>query len=206
MADMLRLSEYCSCKLEIERSRFLAEGFPVSNAGEVRDILKEQKAKYKDATHVVHAFSIGKNAEVLGSSDDGEPAGTAGAPSLKVLQGMHVTNMLVTVTRWFGGILLGTGGLVKAYSNSTKQLLEIAHLEKIIEKCALQFSVSYSEYNTLKTALAEFSPEVLQINFGTLVSIECAIPQKNFAAVSTFLQNLTNGRVVLQSQKLTTEL
>ena len=101
---------------------------------------------------------------------------------------------------------MGTGGLVKAYSNSTKQLLEIAHLEKIIEKCALQFSVSYSEYNTLKTALAEFSPEALQINFGTLVSIECAIPQKNFAAVSTFLQNLTNGRVVLQSQKLTTEL
>lgn len=194
---MQQLTKYASCEFEIKRSRFLAEGFPVSDANEARRIIKRQKEKYKNATHVVHAFSIGKNAEVLGSSDDGEPAGTAGAPALKVVQSMHVTNVLITITRWFGGILLGTGGLVKAYSEAAKQLLESTHLEPIIEKCSVDFSLSYAEYHTVKNALAGFELEALRTDFGTLVDVYAVLPQKNFAVFSDYIKNATNGRVQL---------
>ena len=78
------------------------------------EYVKSQKAKYADATHVVHAFVIGPGAEVMGMSDDGEPSGTAGRPALDVLRGRGCTNTVLTITRWFGGTLLGTGGLVKA--------------------------------------------------------------------------------------------
>ena len=100
-----------SAELIIKGSRFLSEVFIIQNQAEVRTIIKEQKNKYSDATHVCHAFISGKNAEVMGMSDDGEPGGTAGRPMLDVLKGRPVTNILVTVTRWFGGTLLGTGGL-----------------------------------------------------------------------------------------------
>lgn len=194
---MLQLLEYGFYELEIKRSLFFAEGFPVTNTSEVREIIKAQRTKYKDARHVVHAFSVGKNAEVLGSSDDGEPAGTAGAPTLKVIQGVQVTNILVTITRWFGGILLGTGGLVKAYSEATKGLLDSASLEKIIEKIPLDFSLDYAEYNLVQNSLAEFGFETESTDFGTSVALKGYIPEKQLKNFALFLKNATNGRVDL---------
>ncbi|MEL3907599.1 MAG: YigZ family protein [Treponemataceae bacterium] len=194
---MLQLVKYSFYELEIKRSLFLAEGFPVRSASEAREIIKAQRAKYKDARHVVHAFSIGKNAEVLGSSDDGEPAGTAGAPALKVIQGMQVTNALVTITRWFGGILLGTGGLVKAYSESTRGLLDSASLEKIIEKTSLDFSLDYAEYNLIQNSFTEFGFEVENTDFGTMVIIKGKLPEKKLKSFALFIKNATNGRVDL---------
>ena len=105
---METLVEYASAELEIKKSRFLAEVFPVLSQAEARSLLKQQKEKYEDATHVVHGFVLGPAAEILGMSDDGEPAGTAGRPVLDVLKGRNCTNILLTVTRWFGGTLLGT--------------------------------------------------------------------------------------------------
>src|SRR5574344_402051 len=105
------LSKYTVSEQNIKGSRFLSELFSCST--------------HKDATHVVHAFIIGDNAEISGISDDGEPSGTAGRPILDILRGNGTTNLILTVTRWFGGTLLGTGGLVKAYGSSAKQVLEI---------------------------------------------------------------------------------
>ena len=114
-----------SSEIIIKGSRFLAESFIISSQNQVREILKSQKQKYSDSTHVVHAFVAGKNGEIMGMSDDGEPSGTAGRPMLDVLKGRNCTNLLITVTRWFGGTLLGTGGLVHAYGDCTKSVLEI---------------------------------------------------------------------------------
>ena len=91
-----------SAQLLIKGSRFLGETFILEEQGQVRSILKSQKQKYSDSTHVCHAFVFGKNAEIMGMSDDGEPGGTAGRPMLDVLKGSGSTNILVTVTRWFG--------------------------------------------------------------------------------------------------------
>ena len=139
-----------SAELIIKGSRFLSEVFIIQNQAEVRTILKEQKNKYSDATHVCHAFISGKNAEVMGMSDDGEPGGTAGRPMLDVLKGRSVTNILVTVTRWFGGTLLGTGGLVHAYGDSVKQVLDKLELVELIDKSSFSFKCDYAQYQVLK--------------------------------------------------------
>ena len=127
----------------VKGSRFLSELLPCESQAEAREILKSQKTKYADATHVVHAFIVGKNAEVMGMSDDGEPGGTAGRPVLDVLKGSGCTNVILTVTRWFGGTLLGTGGLVKAYGNGAKDVIEKARaenaFEELVEKSTFKF-------------------------------------------------------------------
>ena len=114
------LLEESKAEIVIKNSRFISEVFPVETQAQAREKLHEVKQKYFDATHVVHAFSVGLKSETFGMSDDGEPSGTAGRPVLDVLKGSGITNILLTVTRYFGGTLLGTGGLVHAYSESAK--------------------------------------------------------------------------------------
>lgn len=191
---MFRLTEYCAVELEVKRSKFLTEGFPIKTAHEAREIIKAQKEKYKDATHLVHAFSVGKDAEVVGSSDDGEPSGTAGAPALKVLTGENVTDTLITIARWFGGTLLGTGGLVKAYGGSVKALLENANLKKIIPSVKLKFRLSYADYETVKKDFPEFELKTENTDFAVAVESTVIIPEKYFDEFSHYLKNATGGR------------
>ena len=113
-----------SAEITVKKSVFRADVFYTEQAQTARDIVKQQKERYRDARHVVHAFAVGETVAILGCRDDGEPAGTAGQPVLSVVKGSGITNMLITVTRWFGGILLGTGGLVKAYASAAKTALD----------------------------------------------------------------------------------
>ena len=94
------LKDYISAEFTVKGSRFLSELFPCESQAEAKELIKAQKAKYSDATHVVHAFVTGLSMEILGMSDDGEPSGTAGRPALDVLKGHGCTNLLLTVTRW----------------------------------------------------------------------------------------------------------
>lgn len=146
---MLSLVSYCKNEITIKKSRFLAEGFPITQSDATRQILKNQKERHTGARHVVHAFIIGNKGEVQGASDDGEPKGTAGRPSLAILQHSRVTNIMVTITRWFGGIILGTGGLVKAYQDSTKSLLSIASLKEIRMYASFKAKTDYKDADQL---------------------------------------------------------
>src|SRR5574344_2119514 len=141
----------------IKGSRFIAELLPCTTQAEARALLKKQKERYADATHVCHAFVLGPNAEILGMSDDGEPSGTAGRPMLDVLKGHGCTNTLLTVTRYFGGTLLGTGGLVKAYGGCAKDVLEKADasgaFEPLIAKKTFTFTIPYQLYDCVKRYL-----------------------------------------------------
>ncbi|MCI6826014.1 MAG: YigZ family protein, partial [Spirochaetia bacterium] len=163
------LNAPCSFSYTVKNSRFLAEIFPCQNQSEARNLLKEQKQKYPDSTHVVHAFVTGFSKEINGMSDDGEPSGTAGRPVLDVLKGLDATNIFLTVTRWFGGTLLGTGGLVKAYSDGAKQVIKSAVeqnlFEEYIQKSDFSFSCDYSMYKTIKHAMKEFQIWDLQETF-----------------------------------------
>lgn len=116
---------YTQIVIKIKGSKFLAEVFPCHSDKEARALIKSQKEKYKSATHLVHAFITGGGSAIMGKSDNGEPAGTAGGPMLNVLKGSGYKDLLVTVARWFGGTKLGTGGLVKAYSGCVKEVLKI---------------------------------------------------------------------------------
>ena len=186
-----------SAELIIKGSRFLSEVFIIQNQAEVRTILKEQKNKYSDATHVCHAFISGKNAEVMGMSDDGEPGGTAGRPMLDVLKGRSVTNILVTVTRWFGGTLLGTGGLVHAYGDSVKQVLDKLELVELIDKSSFSFKCDYAQYQVLKKLMQNYKLYDVTEDFGSVITVSGQIA---VTAADDFKERIfdsTNGQVQL---------
>jgi uncharacterized YigZ family protein len=185
-------------QLVIKGSRFLAQSFIISSQNEVRTIIKSQKTKYADATHVCHAFIAGKDAEVMGMSDDGEPGGTAGRPMLDVLKGRGVTNVLVTVTRWFGGTLLGTGGLVHAYGESVKAVLETTVFEEFVEKTDFEIKADYQTYQAVKKILSDYTLYDVEEDFGELVTVKGNIAIEKKEEFTSKIFDLTNGKTVIR--------
>lgn len=185
----------------IKGSRFLSELIPCTSQSEARDLIKSQKAKYADATHVVHAFVVGLQAEVMGMSDDGEPSGTAGRPTLDVLKGRNCTNALVTITRWFGGTLLGTGGLVKAYSGGCKGVIEKADEEgafaPYVPKESFMFSTDYNIYKPIKIMMENYNIFDLKEDFGTDITLSGEIEEGQKEELATRLKDMSNGKIEL---------
>ena len=139
--------ENTSAQIVEKKSKFIANIYYVQSQEEVENILKEIRKKYYDARHNCYAYSILTNNGIVNKmSDDGEPSGTAGAPMLNIITKNELTNILVVVTRYFGGILLGTGGLVKAYSEATMQAIEKATIvnEEIVYE--VEITVLYNEW------------------------------------------------------------
>lgn len=195
------LTEYISYEENIKGSRFLSELFPCDSQPEARELVKNQKIKYSDSTHVVHAFIVGAGAEIMGMSDDGEPSGTAGRPALDVLKGHGCTNLVLTVTRWFGGTLLGTGGLVKAYSNGAKQVLLAADnaglFQPLIAKKSFSFKTDYNLYKLIKINMEKFNIFNPSEDFGTEITISGQIKEDEYTQFAKCLQNLSNGKIEL---------
>ena len=195
------LKQYINYEETIKGSRFLSELFPCSSQAEARELVKSQKAKYADATHVVHAFVIGPGAEVMGMSDDGEPSGTAGRPALDVLRGRGCTNTVLTITRWFGGTLLGTGGLVKAYGNGAKGVLAGADaaglFEELVAKKSFTFTTDYSLYKLIKNNMELFHISNLTEDFGTEISITGEIHESEYQSFISKLLDISNGKILV---------
>ncbi len=195
------LKSYISYEETIKGSRFLSELFPCESQAGARELVKTQKAKYADATHVVHAFVIGSGAEVMGMSDDGEPSGTAGRPALDVLRGRGCTNTVLTITRWFGGTLLGTGGLVKAYGNGAKGVLAAADqaglFEELVAKRDFTFTTDYSLYKLIKNNMELFHISNLAENFGTEITISGQIHENEYQNFISKLLDISNGKIIV---------
>ena len=191
-------TRYASCEETIKGSRFLAELFLISSQAEVREKIKAQKQKYADATHVCHAFICGKNAEIMGMSDDGEPSGTAGRPMLDVLKGSGTTNILVTITRWFGGTLLGTGGLVHAYGNGVKNVLAVAEFEELVEKSNFALKCDYQQYQIVKKIFEAFTLYEIFENFGEEILIKGQIAKNDFNSFKMRIFDSTNGKLKVE--------
>lgn len=198
------LTKQVQTEVVVKGSRFLAEAIPCQKQDEARSILKAQKEKYADATHVVHAFMLGKAGEVMGMSDDGEPSGTAGRPVLDVLRGSGATDIMLTVTRWFGGTLLGTGGLVKAYGGAAKELLsqcqESGALEEYVPKKEFSFECDYALYKSVKRAFDEFSIDGLSEDYADKVRASAKVPQDQYEALAARLKDLSKGKILIDGQ------
>lgn len=188
------LTEYAVSELTVKNSRFIAEVYPVSSQAEAREKLHSVKMQYKDATHVVHAFIAGLKAETSGMSDDGEPSGTAGRPVLDVLKGSGITNILLTVTRYFGGTLLGTGGLVHAYSDSAKQVLSVCKTEPYVEKIKISFSVDYSLYEAIKRKCEGFHFSEVQEEYASDVHVAGFIWSEELETFKSVIKDITKGK------------
>ena len=185
-------------EITVKKSVFRAEVFYTDNAQEAKETVKRQKDQYRDARHVVHAFVIGESGAVLGCSDDGEPAGTAGQPVLAVLKGSGITNILVTVTRWFGGTLLGTGGLVKAYSTAAKEVLGKVHTEPLIQKAEFTCECSYENHNPLLRAAAHLPISFAQTEFAQTVRLSGSIPLEYCNELAQLVTEITKGASAVQ--------
>lgn len=177
MAESIRIVyEEGSGEYVEKKSRFIATLRPVSNLDEASEFIEEMKKKYWDARHNCYAFVIGDNNEVTRCSDDGEPSGTAGRPMLEVLIGEGVHNAAVVVTRYFGGVLLGTGGLVRAYQAAVKEGI---HSARIIEKTKGVLFKARFEYSLLgkfNFILAEEGLIPMDTEYGADVTVTLPFP------------------------------
>lgn len=194
---MQGLIEYASTKIEIKKSVFLAELFPVQSQEQARVLLKEQKTRYFDASHVVHAFILGAQAQILGCSDDGEPSGTAGTPILTVLKGASISDCLLTVTRWFGGKLLGTGGLVKAYTDSAKAVIQVAKTAPLIEVRDFSLYCPYDLHPSLQRSFASLNCSIISEAFLELIHIKGFVPESQSQALVEQITTLSKARVLV---------
>ena len=181
-------------ELEEKKSRFIAHISPVNTEEEAVNFINAKKKEYWDARHNCSAFVIGDNNEITRCSDDGEPAQTAGRPMLDVLLRENIHNCVVVVTRYFGGVLLGTGGLVRAYQGAVQEGLKACQLIEPKEGKSCQITTNYNDYGKIEYVLRENNLTILDIEYGIDVLIETVIPLQMEESFSTMLADKTAGK------------
>ena len=177
-----------------KKSRFIATVRPVESEEEALGFIAAMKKKYWNATHNCSAFVVGENQELQRCSDDGEPQGTAGRPMLDVLLGEEIHNAAVVVTRYFGGTLLGTGGLVRAYSKSVQEGLSAS---KIIEKkigALLGIRTDYNGLGKVQYLLGQRGLTITGSEYTDIVTVETLVPQAQLQELKEAITEGTNGR------------
>ena len=184
----------------VKNSRFIAEAFPVSTPEAARELWQNQKIKYDNGGHIVYAFITGPQGNIMGCSDDGEPSGTAGRPMLAVLKGGGITNIIITAARWFGGTKLGTGGLVRAYSDCVRAALENAETAELIPMTGLQITLNYQHYELLKRLFAEHGFEITEEIFDSKINIRGKINTAISTQFKSEITELTGGQAVFFEQ------
>lgn len=180
----------------VVNSRFIASLEPAGSVEEARAFIDRVRAEFPDATHHVPAFIIGGgNATTEYCSDDGEPSGTSGRPLLAVLRGSGLGDVAVVVTRYFGGTLLGTGGLVKAYSEAGKAVLAATRRAELVEACRLEFELPYQLFDRLKLLAEGAGASILEQRFEEVVRIALELPLSEREAFESRLVALSSGAV-----------
>lgn len=183
-------------------SRFVAELLPVTTPEQAKEAVAAQRAKYADSSSIAYGFAVGPTAEILGCSDDGEPAGTAGRPILEVLKGSKISNVILTVTRWFGGTKLGTGGLVHAFGGAAKGVIETAVTRERIAMSAFDFTLPYAILEIGKRALADGGFTIESETYDGIGShITGKIPTDLLPPLAKTLQDLSRGKIILTPQE-----
>ena len=181
-----------------KKSRFIGYAQPVSSEEEAYAFVESVKKKHYDARHNCHAFAIGKENTLYRFSDDGEPQGTAGKPILEVISGNQVTDICIVVTRYFGGTLLGTGGLVRAYQAATQAGLAASRL---IEKCKGQHLLIHTDYNGLGKLQYLFGQNhtvILDTAYEADVTMTILVPTEQKETLPKEITELTNGSAGLE--------
>ncbi|MDD6154727.1 MAG: YigZ family protein [Eubacteriales bacterium] len=202
--EIITLKEAGESEIVIEKSKFIAHAMPVYSREEAEEFIDAIREEYRDATHNVPAFIVGKHGEQKWSSDDGEPGGSAGAPVLNILESKHIVDAAIVVTRYFGGIKLGVGGLVRAYSGVAEEAVQDAGLAELVEVAVLRCSCGYGEYNTVSRV--DFGGGVVVSNpvFTDKVTFTLTIRKENQENVKKRLRSLTNGGIVIESAEMRT--
>lgn len=185
------IEENVTSELTEKKSRFIAHVFYVESVQEAEEIIKQMNKKYYDARHNCYAFSVcTENGIVNRFSDDGEPSGTAGAPMLNVLTSQNLSNILVIVTRYFGGILLGTGGLVKAYTTATIEAINNAKIVTKERGLEIKIVVNYADLEKLKYYFKQNQIEITNLEYEENVSVTAEFMNNQLEQIKLQKQNL----------------
>ena len=184
-----------------KKSRFIATVRPVETEEEALAFLEEMKKKYWDARHNCFVYSIGMNREFTRCSDDGEPSGTAGRPMLDVILGEDIYNVAVVVTRYFGGVLLGTGGLVRAYSKAVQDGLAASKVILKQKGILLKITTDYTGIGKIQYIAGERSISVLDSEYTDKVVMKLLVPVQDVGSVEKAITEGTNGRAGIEKDQ-----
>lgn len=192
----LTLQTTASASLIERKSEFIATAAPVHTEEEALAFVASMRKRYADARHNVYAYLL-REGNTSRFSDDGEPHGTAGLPILDVLRGEGLTDVAVVVTRYFGGILLGTGGLVRAYSQSARLAIDAAGRAQIVSLTVFTLRVSYGDLRRVESLLASVPLSRLDAAYAEDVLLTLAIREEGYDPLAAALSERTNGRAIL---------
>ena len=187
---------------EIKKSRFICHAKRVYSEEEARDFITAIKKEHYKATHNCSAFIVGERSEIKRTSDDGEPSGTAGIPMLGVLENHNLTNVCVVVTRYFGGIKLGAGGLIRAYAGSVALAVKEIGIIEIKEQAGIQIHMTYAQYQEYGNFLKEHNLIELETNFTDQVDTMIFIDKEKKDGIKADLIEFFNGKVTLTDKGL----
>ena len=183
---------------EIKKSRFICHVKRIYSEEEARDFITTIKKEHYKATHNCSAFIVGERSEIKRTSDDGEPSGTAGVPMLGVLENHNLTNVCVVVTRYFGGIKLGAGGLIRAYAGSVNHAIEAVGLVEFINQRELILNLDYSLYDSLQRFLIDQKIKISDSEFLSDIKVKCFIDEEKVDEVMNLLTETFNGKISMK--------
>ena len=183
-------------EFKIANSRFITTAGPSFSVDQAKEFIQQIKQRYADASHNVPVFIIGHGASTTEhSSDDGEPSGTAGRPALAVLRGSGLGDIAVVITRYFGGTKLGTGGLVKAYSDAVREVLEAMPKAQKVATVTTSFTAPYNLYEQIKRLAAKHNGFIVDEDFGSEVTLSLKFITTEFHEFAPQLNQLSNGKI-----------
>lgn len=194
MSALSTIFEEAETAIEIKRSKFISRSFKTEDPKSALVTLKKVREAYRDASHNCWAYRIGITGEHSRCSDDGEPHGTAGLPILDTLIKNNVTNTLLVVTRYYGGIKLGTGGLARAYNEAAKSVLDESRLTQLQRVLELQITIPYPSLTPLENYLKQIKGEVITQSYADNVKLAVVIPVQEEDNFRLFYANLVKGR------------
>lgn len=195
------VKDYGEAEIVIEKSRFIARVMPVNSYEEAQAFVNEIKQANKQATHNVPAIVVGSKQEMQWASDDGEPSGTSGLPMLKMITDEGLTNTAIVVTRFFGGIKLGTGGLSRAYTSIAKLGIQSAGIVEVHEGVELTYRIDYSFLPRIQNASRNNLFHIDDTVYTDVVELRLSCMSENEEEVEAQIQNLCNGQSNLVSKK-----
>lgn len=190
----LTLGQRACDEIVINKSRFIGYAAPVTTEQEALDFLKSVKQEHKEANHHCYAYVIGTNAGIMRYSDDGEPGGTAGMPMIEFLKTKKLVNCIVVVVRYFGGVLLGTGGLVRAYTQGTKIAVGAAKIVSMELTCAEECDVPYPLWDKVRYEASSLPVQLTDVRFTSSVSFTLLVRSRDHDSVLETMTRITDGR------------
>jgi uncharacterized YigZ family protein len=195
MKSYRTVHEFGSEETVINKSRFIGYAKPVESEEEAQSLIAEIKEKHKDATHNVYAYMVGENSNIQRYSDDGEPSGTAGIPILELLKKEDLRNIVVVVTRYFGGIKLGAGGLVRAYIKGAKCGLEGAKVVDKVPYARIRLRLDYTLYGKVENELMNLNYRTENIVYDDAVNLDILCRSEEYEGLVAKLKDLTSANM-----------